>query len=145
MISTAGAGWALYDKSKRRMIICRQLVILCDVLIRDFMCRATPINLLLFETIETYDLHELSFIKEENIISDVPVRTSLPAGVDKEVSSFFSSLGKSDIQTQLVLINNFRDYISLEEEEYKISHTKNSRLYLTFGVFSGLLISLVFV
>ena len=145
MLSTMGAGWAMYDASRKRLVICRQLVVLCDALKRDLMYRSTPLKELLLDTIDTYKLHALSFINSENITSNVMVKTSLSAGVNKEISSFLSSLGKSDTDTQLVLISGFRDYISEKEKEYKNSHTKNSKLYLTFGVFAGLLTVLVLV
>lgn len=135
----------MYENSRKRLLICREFIVLCDALKRDFMYRATPINLLIESVIEEA---KLSHIKcaVQSVMSDGKMpELQLSNSENKEVFSFLNSLGKSDRETQIALVDSFRDYISKEEELHRKSHTKNSRLYLSFGVFSGILIALVFV
>ncbi len=112
---------------------------------RDLMYKATPINTLVEQIITDSQLTHLKFINRECITDIAPVASPLSSAANKELSHFLHSLGRSDTGTQLALINSFRDYISKEEEILKENHSKNSRLYLSFGVFSGVLIALIFV
>ena len=138
-------GIIVYDNSRKRLCICRELIVLCDSLRRDFMYKSTPVNTLLFEILGSERLSHLGFIKSVNVTDGVPVTSPLSDVANKELSGFLHSLGRSDTATQLDLIDSFRDYVIKEEERLKTSHTKNSRLYITFGVFSGVLIAIVFV
>ena len=109
------------------------------------MYRSTPVSELLFELLGGDRLSRLDFIKSENITDDVPVDSPLSDVANKELSGFLQSLGRSDTDTQLDLINSFRDFVIKEEERLKLSHAKNSRLYISFGVFSGVLVAIAFV
>ena len=145
IFATSAVGVSMYDSSKKRLSVCRELIIFCDCLRRDFMYRSTPVKLLVSEIISEQKLVHLSFIKPEFIGEDVKASSPLENAANKELSAFLSALGRSDTDTQLDLISSFRSYLCGEEEKLKLSHAKNARLYLSFGVFSGVLIALIFV
>ena len=109
------------------------------------MYKSTPVKELVADVIESQKLTHLGFINPEKICDENYIYSPLQSTANKELSAFLSSLGRSNAETQLDLVDSFRSYMCSEEEKLKISHTKNSRLYLSFGVFSGLLIALIFV
>lgn len=141
ILSTCTVGVVMYDNSRKRLIVCREFVVLCDALIRDFMYRATPINLLVDTIVKDCQLTHIESALQSGETQSLPLTNS----ENKEVQSFLNSLGKSDRETQIALVDSFRDYIAKEEEIHRKTHSKNARLYLSFGVFSGVLIALVFV
>jgi len=145
MLATSTVGYSMYESSKKRLVIYRELIVLCGCLKRDFLYRATPILPLIDQTVERYKLTHLSFINSDVLKDGRNINSPLSSAVNKELNNFVHSLGMSDIQTQILLIDGFCDYITKEEEEQKINHSKNARLYLTFGVFSGLMAALIFV
>ncbi|MBQ8076954.1 MAG: stage III sporulation protein AB [Eubacterium sp.] len=145
IISTCTVGVTMYDNSRKRLLICRELVLFCNSLKRDFMYRATPINLLIEQVIDDSNLIHIKRFVQTVLSGEKPPMFPLTNSENKEVVSFLNALGKSDRKTQIALVESFCDYISKEEELHRKSHTKNARLYLSFGVFSGVLIALVFV
>lgn len=145
ILATSAAGFSMYQNSKLRLEICRELIVLCDCLRRDMMYKSTPVKELVADVIESQNLTHLGFINPEKICDENYIYSPLQSTANKELSAFLSSLGRSNAETQLDLVDSFRSYMCSEEEKLKISHTKNSRLYLSFGVFSGLLIALIFV
>ena len=109
------------------------------------MYKNTPVKVLVSDVISTQKLTHLSFINPEKICDEICISSPLQSAANKELSAFLSSLGRSDTTTQLDLIDGFRSYLCAEEEKLRITHAKNARLYLSFGVFSGLLVALIFV
>ena len=109
------------------------------------MYKSTPVGLLVAQIIESNRLKHIGFINMASICDKKPVNTPLGSGVNGEINAFLHSLGRSDTATQLDLIAGFREYISDKEKTFKSSHAKNSRLYLTFGLFSGVVTALVLV
>ncbi|MBQ9516772.1 MAG: hypothetical protein IJI47_02775 [Eubacterium sp.] len=145
LLSTCTVGAAMYENSKKRLVICREFVVLCDALKRDFMYRATPINLLIEQIVEECRLTHIKGFLQSYFASGKAAELPMSNSQNKEVLSFLHALGKSDTQTQIALVDSFCEYISKEEETLKKSHSKNAGLYLAFGAFSGVLIVLVFV
>lgn len=141
LISTTLSGVYLYDKSFKRVKICRELIIFCDCLKRDLMFKSTPINQLADEIISQGKLSSLSFINSDGSAFDTP----LESAANKELSLFLSGLGKSDTDTQLDLILSFKEYVQSLLEKYTQSHTKNSKLYLSFGFFFGVVLVIMFI
>ncbi|MBR3149765.1 MAG: hypothetical protein IKF64_06305, partial [Eubacterium sp.] len=93
ILSTTSAGFILYDNSRRRLCVFRELVILCDALKRDFMCRRTPINELLGELITTSELRHLNFIKAHSDDGLKAADSPLKKAQNTELNMFLRSLG----------------------------------------------------
>lgn len=118
---------------------------MCDMLCLDLGYTVTPITQLLNRILLDERLGNLNFISAENIKRNVQVVSCLSNSENLEISQFLYSLGKSDVHSQIKLINGFREYINARESEYISSFNKNSKLYITFGFFSGVVISLILI
>ncbi len=126
---------------KKRLTVCRELISLCDILSIDISFRKNSVIAIIEET----SFKSLSFITAQSIKQEGAVESPLRDDENTELSRFLYSLGKSDTSSQLRLIEGFRQYITLREEEYRNKLEKDSRLYIALGIFSGAIISLIFI
>ncbi len=145
IISSTALGLLLSEKSKDRLIISRELLHLCDMIIIDLGFSVTPATKLLQKLLSDSSLRHLSFITEENIKKRLPVCSVLSASENEQISEFVYMLGKSDVKAQTKLVLSFKEYMKKTEEKYSEKYKKESKLYITFGFFSGVLVSLIFL
>lgn len=57
----------------------------------------------------------------------------------------FSTVGKYDIDSQLSYINQYIGYFKMLKQEYQDYYNSHYKLYLVFGLFSGVLISVLLI
>ena len=124
---------------KRKVRICRDLLSLCDILIIDVSFRKNS----LIELLDKNRFSNLGFINSNMIKTREKVISPLNENENSLISDFLFSLGKSDANSQLVLIEGFKENIEIIKRKYENSYAEKARLYLAFGFFSGLAASLV--
>ncbi len=123
--------------------MCREILLLCDCIRRDFMYRMTPLHELLLQSVESQHLTHLDFLLQYG--EGDFVHTALPQEANGELNSFLASLGKSDLPTQMDLLSSFQNYMEKEEAHLKSHHARYAALQLAFGVFSGAIIVLFLI
>lgn len=126
-------------KLKEKVIICSELLRLCDILSIDILNK----NNSLITLLEDRRFKSLCFINSDMLKNEREVNSPLRREDNKLISDFVYSLGKSDSQSQLKLISSFRESIKLSREKYQADYSKNSRLYPAFGAFAGIVFSLI--
>lgn len=102
-------------------------------------------NTLLTELIKSFSFKYLDFLTMETIANQSVISSPLTDEENREISAFLYSLGKSNAQSQILLIDGFREYVKFMITKYSDAYTKNSKLFITFGFFSGALISLAVI
>ena len=143
ILSSTGAGLFLSNKSRMRMIVCRELISFCDGLLLDLNYKVTPAAELIEKVIISRKLKHLKAVDKNYIIRQKCFVSPLNQRDNEEVSAFLFSFGKSDVKTQIKLINDFKEYINTRLNEYTQKHIKDSKLYVSFGVFFGLVFSFI--
>ena len=143
ILSTTALGLLSSEQSRRRVTVCRELVVFCEMLSLDIGFRATPVTQLADRLLRQPQLQHLDFLSLNHIKSRLPVPSCLSREENEELARFLFSLGKSDTKSQLALIASFRDYIEKAEEKYTEKHHRDAKLYVTFGFFTGTVISLM--
>ena len=141
IISTTGAGLYLRSTAMKRVKICRALVTLCDIICVDISYRRTPLP----ELIGTGCSGVLSFITPEAVMKKSELRSCLNESDNAQISDFLFMLGKSDAHSQLKLIESFRSYSEGALKRYSEEYSKNSKLYVSIGVFGGLVLALIMI
>ncbi len=131
------------DKSKKRVMICKELVSFCECLLIDLEYRVTPAKELIDSALLNKNLRHIKFISSENIIEKKRLNSILSETDNDEISNFIYSLGKTDLNSQKRLISNFKDYINNSMNEYSAKHKRDSKLYVSFGLFFGIVFSLI--
>lgn len=141
MFSTTAIGFLFSQRARTRVEICTELLQLCDLLILDVSFINTPLT----ELINGFSFKYLDFLTIDNIVKKRCIKSPLTSDENREISTFLYSLGKSGPESQKTLIKGFKEYVNHLMSKYTAEYEKNSKLYLSFGFFSGALISLVLI
>ena len=129
----------------RRCNICRELVSFCELLKNEIAVRQTPACEVVNSINGMDSFKSLSFLNDDYIKSSKIPDSILTKEQNKKIGDFLYSLGKSDISSQLVQIDEFKQYISNAQEQYSLQYKSKSRLYVMLGVCSGIIISLTLI
>lgn len=145
MISSTMLGYLLSDNSKKKVKICEELILLCDLLSAEIAFLKTPAVELLESALSSGEMSSLGFISPDCVKRRSVLKSPLSNEENERLSQLLFSLGKSDSDSQKKLISGFCEYIKVCAEKYRASHSKNSRLYVSFGFFFGALVSLLII
>ena len=129
----------------RRCNICRELASFCELLKNEIAVRQTPACEVVNSVNGRDSFKSLSFLNDDYIKSSKIPDSILTKEQNKKIGDFLYSLGKSDISSQLVQIDEFKQYISSAQEQYSLQYKSKSRLYVMLGVCSGIIISLTLI
>lgn len=129
----------------RRCNICRELASFCELLKNEIAVRQTPACEVVNSINGRDSFKSLSFLNDDYIKSSKIPDSILTKEQNKKIGDFLYSLGKSDISSQLVHIDEFKQYISNAQEQYSLQYKSKSRLYVMLGVCSGIIISLTLI
>ena len=143
IISSTAAGLTLCERLRTKILICTELTEVCDSLLLDLEYRRTPAKELLNAALNSEKTKHLSFISSDCISVKTAVASPLSKRENEEISGFLYSLGKTDVNSQKRLISSFRDFISLSQKAYTEKYRKDSKLYVSFGLFFGIIFSLI--
>lgn len=58
---------------------------------------------------------------------------------------FISSLGKADKNTELAKIESFKEFLLVTKDKYLSSYNSKSKVYLTLGIGSGILMTIMLI
>lgn len=122
----------LYKKVK----ICSDLSQFCDLLEREIRYTHTPIK-------DIIQKSNLSFVDEKCLYNRASNLTSLSKKENDDLADFIYSLGKSDIATQLLMINKYKHSINDAQRKYNDLYHSKSKIYISLGVCFGSVLTLV--
>lgn len=88
---------------------------------------------------------QITFLSDEYIKIKKAPTSILSKEQNEKIGDFLYSLGKSDMSSQFLLIEEFKQYILFAQEEYLLQYKSKSRLYIMLGACSGIIISLTLV
>lgn len=113
------------------------------MLLFDLEYRITPAKELLENALCSENTGHLGFISSECLNEKKRIISPLSKSENSEISSFLYSLGKSDVNSQKILISSFKEYINYSLKTYSEKYKKDSKLYVSFGLFFGIVFSLI--
>lgn len=107
----------------------------------DIGYKNTPVNKL----IKDCSFSQLDFITSEALKGKAKINSPLSDAENNELSAFLISLGTTDIESRKKLICGFREYCVNMYEKYSLSYSRNSKLYICFGIFGGAVVSMIII
>ena len=143
MASSTGIGVIFSKRLKEKCLICSELASFCDSMLIDLEYSVTPVTDLVNKLKGSY--RHIDFLNYECIINRTDISTPLSKAENGEISCFLNSLGKSDVKAQIKLVSGFREYIKAVEEKYSEEYSRYSKIYLSFGFFGGVILSLILI
>lgn len=111
----------------------------------DLSYTVNPINKIVSKISDNDRYKNLDFITQDCIKQKSMISSPLTSSENEEISQFLFSLGKSDLKSQMCLVDSFKEYISNSLSFYREKHKKDSKLFVTFGFFSGVVISILII
>lgn len=69
--------------------------------------------------------------------------TPLSKRDNQKVADFFNAIGMYDIDTQIMLAAEFTGYFKMLNKQYRDYYDRHYKLYIVFGIASGLLLSVI--
>ena len=130
------------DVIKNEYLYFNGLVNFCDKVLSDLSFKKSKLEYLLTLEFNSKDLNlTLSTFKNEKII--------FPAYLSKDeeylIIDFLTSLGKSDVESQIKNVIAFKkEFIKISNEKYE-RYTKTNKLFVKLGFVSGLLIFILVI
>ena len=112
IISATSVGVILCEKSKKKVVICKELMSFCDILLLDLDYKITPAKDLVDKALSSGKMPHIDFISAKNLSDKKQVDSILSKSENFEISQFMFSLGKTDVNTQKKLISGFKEYIN---------------------------------
>ena len=62
---------------------------------------------------------------------------------NQKIINLFNSIGMYDVDSQLMIVDEFTGYFKMLNKQYQDYYDKHYKLYIIFGVSSGLLLSVI--
>ena len=62
---------------------------------------------------------------------------------NQKILNLFNSLGMYDIDSQIMIVDEFTGYFKMLNQQYQNYYDKHYKLYIIFGISSGLLLSVI--
>lgn len=143
IICSTALGFQLSDNIRKKIKICEELLNVCDDILIDLNFKVTPVLTLFENCIKNKRYDTLNFLSVEDIQSLSEIKSPLSKTENKELAYFLYSLGKTDLKSQINLINSFKEYIAQVKLKYIEEYKKNSKLYITFSLFGSIVFSLI--
>ena len=64
---------------------------------------------------------------------------------NQKILNLFNSLGMYDIDSQIMIVDEFTGYFKMLNQQYQNYYDKHYKLYIIFGISSGLLLSVILI
>ena len=69
----------------------------------------------------------------------------LPPEENDRSRLLFNTVGKYDVDCQISYINQYLGYFKMLRKQYQDYYNKHHKLYIVFGLFSGVLVSVLLI
>lgn len=138
VLSSTIIGVLYSNRIKKKALICDELLDFCDKLNLELNYTFNPVT----SIIEDVNLQYLSL---DNLRVNTPLKTSLKDEENKRIASYIYSLGKSDAYTQKDIVLALKEYLTSLKNNYLLLFSKKSKIYLSFGLSFGIVISLLLI
>lgn len=143
-LSSVAAGFSIAEKLKYRCIISQELIEMCNLMAIEFSFTVTNSTKIIKRLAEEPSLSHLDFLKNFNF-ENIDIKTELNSSDNERINLLFNKMGKTDALSMLDLIESFKKNMQESRKKYDEYYKSHGRLYIAFGIFGGLVISLVII
>ena len=89
-------------------------------------------------------LSHLDFLNDLSL-EKIDIKTELDKEDNERINFLFKNIGKTDTASMLSLIESFKQNMQLSRKKYEDYYKSHSRLYIAFGIFGSLALTLVLI
>lgn len=137
-------GISFVFKLKRKCIISRELLEMCDLMAIEFSYSVSESTKIIKRLSSEPSLSHLTFLKNFDF-ENINILTELSQIDNERINNLFKNIGKIDANSMLELLSSFKMNMAESNKSYEEYYKTHSRLYMVFGVFGGIVVSLVLI
>ncbi len=143
-LSWIAAGFSNARRLKRRCVIANEIIEMCNLIAIELSFSVNETGKILKRLCSEPSLSHLTFLQHLDF-EDIHIKTELDEEDNERLSFLFENMGKTDIASMLNLLESFRQNMLLSRKKYEDYYKNHSRLYIAFGIFGSLSVTLVFI
>lgn len=129
------------NRIKDKINLCQALIDVSDYILPEIKLRQTSV----FELLKSPRVSQLDFVGQDMLTVCQKPNTPLNDEENKAVGEFFYSLGKYDVANQIKQIEYFKAYMSKALNKYEEMYKSKAKIYITFSLSFGMVLSLVLI
>lgn len=131
-------------KLKNKCVICSELIEMCNLMSIEIGYFSNDTKTLVDNLSKEPSLAHLKFLNDYNP-EKICISTELSEAEDEKLNALFRMLGTTDSSSMLDMVDSFRHYMEESKNKYKSYFSSHGRLYIAFGIFGGIAVSIVLV
>lgn len=132
------------QKLKNKYIICCELLQMCSLMSIEIGYYSNDTKSVVNNLSNEPALSHLSFLKTFDP-ENINIKTELSDSENEKINALFRILGTTDSSSMLDIINSFCKSMEESKEKYLVNYKNHSRLYIAFGIFGGMAVSIILV
>lgn len=140
----AAAGVSCAYRLRRKCLISKELIEMSELIAIELQFSAQESGRIIKRLCDEPTLSHLSFLKAIDL-ENVDIKTELNKEDNERVNFLFENIGKTDISSMLDLVEAFKQNMKQSKKSYDEYYKNRARLYVMFGIFGGLAITLVLI
>lgn len=140
----AAAGFNSAYKLKKKCTVAKELVEMCSLMAIELEFSVNESGKIIRRLSNEPTLSHLAFLKNINF-ENIDIKTELDGEDNERINFLFENIGKTDSESMLNLLENFKQNMTESRKRYDEYYKNHARLYVAFGIFGGLAITLVLI
>lgn len=137
-------GINMAQRLKTKYTICCELIEMCSLMSIELGYFSNDTEMIIKNLAEEPALSHLYFLSIFNP-EDINIITELSASENEKLNALFKMLGTTDTSSMLDMLESFKASIEESKKKYMSRFKSHGKLYTTFGIFSGIAVSIMLV
>lgn len=137
-------GLSMVQKLRIKYQVCCELIQMCNLMSVEIGYFSNETKLVVNNLSKEPALSHLKFLKSFDP-ENVNIKTELSALENEKINALFRMLGTTDSYSMLDMISSFCRFMEESKDKYYSDFKSHSRLYIAFGVFGGMAVSILLV
>lgn len=130
------------QKLKNKYIICSELIEMSNLMSIEIGYFSNDTVKIISNLCNEPSLSHLKFLKNIDL-ENIHINTELSDTENEKINSLFKMLGSADSDSTIEMVNSFKASMEESKNRYLNYFKSHSRLYIAFGIFGGIAVSIV--
>jgi len=132
------------QRLKNRYLLCSELIEMCNLIKIEIGYFSNDTGKIIKNLSEEPSLSRLKFLKTLDL-ENIHIKTELNETENEKINSLFKMLGSADSISTIEMVDSFKASIEESRRRYLNYSKSHSRLYIAFGIFGGIAVSIVLI
>ena len=143
-LSWIAAGFNHSRRLKRKCILSNELIEMCNLMAIELEFSVNETGKIIKRLSNEPTLSHLTFLQNISL-ENIDIKTELDKEDNERINFLFKNIGKTDSASMLSLIEAFKQNMQISRKKYEDYYKSHSRLYIAFGIFGSLAVTLVLI